>query len=109
VKKKIFLYDFVLAGKHTGTAMDEDGNHLANATGVNKEEVKENLLKKDYPEGYEIEWVENPKNHAGIKEAVHKNNTNPNAKRIVEIEVPKNLKGTPIADLFQSIAKKISN
>lgn len=83
-KKKI--YCFINSGKGTDwqnvQALTEDGvfiaGHISSNEGYAKHDIgltsdwKHEIYEKEYPEGYELEWVDDPKNHEGILAAYEK-------------------------------------
>ena len=66
-------------------AMAEDGTFLASHLSSNEmfaqhdigltSNWKHKTYAKYYPDGYELEWVDNPKNHEGLMAAYNKNQT----------------------------------
>lgn len=80
------IYCFVNGGKGTDwqnvQALSEDGvflaGHISSSEGYAKHDIgmtsdwKHDIYKETYPEGYELEWVDDPKNHDGITKAYEK-------------------------------------
>jgi hypothetical protein len=84
VKPKI--YCFINSAAHewyVGVALAEDGDYLAGHISSSKNwskhdmgitsEWKHDAYAKKYPEGYELEWVDCPKDHAGLLAACELN------------------------------------
>lgn len=81
------IYCWVNAGKNTDwqvvMALAEDGtslaSHVSSSEGFAKHDIgltsdwKHDTYAKHYPGGYELEWVDDPKNHAGLDAAYLKN------------------------------------
>ena len=80
-KPKIYL--FINSGRCTDwvitSALSEDGEFLAGHCSSNdwwaqhdiglKSEWKHDIYQERYPDGFELEWVDNPKQHAGLMAA----------------------------------------
>lgn len=84
--KKIYLYCVAIhtgRGDVMGYALAEDGKCLASHLSSNEDFSKHDLgLNSDwkhdkynsyYPDGFELEWVDDPDNHEGWKKAFHLN------------------------------------
>lgn len=67
-----------------GTAIAEDGtalaSHLSSSIGFLKHDMgykgsdwKHDLYKAHYPDGYELEWVDDPEKHEGLQKAFENN------------------------------------
>lgn len=81
------IFAWVNGGKGTDmqsvNAMAEDGHflagHMSSAEFWAKHDIgitsdwKHDLYKAHYPDGYELEWVEDARNHAGLQAAYAKN------------------------------------
>ncbi len=77
------IYCFVNGGKGTDwqnvQALSEDGvflaGHISSSEGWARHDIgmdsdwKHEIYKKTYPEGYELEWVDDPLNHDGVTQA----------------------------------------
>lgn len=77
------IYCFVNSGKGTDwqmvMAMSEDGDCLAEHCSSSyawarhdigfESDWKHDIYKTKYPEGYELEWVDDPKSHPGLMTA----------------------------------------
>lgn len=85
---KIFVYCYpggVREGDVIGYALAEDGHCLASHLSSNKNfskhdmgttsDWKHDLYSKHYPDGFELEWVNDPDNHDGVSEAYKLNQT----------------------------------
>lgn len=81
---------------HEMMAMAEDGTCLAghicsihgwawHDMGIDRDGWKRDLYATHYPNGFDVEWVDNPRDHAGLMAAYAKNQ----AKRSGELEVPR--------------------
>jgi len=80
---KIFLYCYPVQGWRAndviGYALAEDGAWLASHRSSNKSFIKHDMgltsnwkhesYEKHYPEGFELEWVDDPDNHPGVAAA----------------------------------------
>lgn len=80
------IYCFINGGKGTDwqnvQALSEDGKflagHISSSEDFAKHDIgvtsdwKHEIYKKEYPDGYELEWVDDPLNHAGIMRAYEK-------------------------------------
>lgn len=85
MKTKIYLACFPTTsmGDYIGYALAEDGvacaSHLSSSIGWAKHDLgltsnwKHDTYDLFYPDGYELEWVDDPKNHAGWQAAMVKN------------------------------------
>ncbi len=85
--KKIFIFDNTGQREwHVGIALCEDGtflaSHCSSSIGFCKHDMglfpdqckwKHDLYEKHCPDGYELEWVDNPKTHEGLKAAYELN------------------------------------
>jgi hypothetical protein len=81
---KIYLYCKPAIGwgenDVVGYAIAEDGigiaSHLSTNIGYSKHDMgltsdlKHDIYKEHYPEGYELEWVDSPDTHEGLKKAL---------------------------------------
>ena len=87
MKGKIYLYCQPARGwepDFVGFAVAEDGHLLASHISSTPEFSKHDLgltsewqhghYRKHYPDGYELEWVEDRKTHQGLQEALRLNN-----------------------------------
>lgn len=80
------IYCFINSGKETSCqnvqALSEDGKflagHISSNEGFAKHDIgvtsnrKHEIYKKEYPKGYELEWVDDPINHTGVMSAYEK-------------------------------------
>lgn len=80
------IYCFVNSGKGTDwqnvQALTEGGKFIAGHISSNERwarhdigitsDWKHEIYEEEYPDGYELEWVDDPINHAGILEAYEK-------------------------------------
>lgn len=85
--RKPRIYLFVNSGKGSdnqeGMAIAEDGKYLAGHLSSSEawakhdmgltSEWKHDLYRAHYPDGYEVEWVDKPREHAGLMAAYAKN------------------------------------
>ena len=69
---------------HEAMALAEDGTYLAGHVcsshgfiphdmGIDPNGWKRDIYAQHYPDGFEVEWVESPRQHAGLMEAYRKN------------------------------------
>lgn len=84
-KPKIYVFCNSCAPKwHVAYAIAEDGHCLASHVcsdhgfiphdmGLDPDGWKRELYDAHYPDGYELEWVPNPRTHAGLGDAYKKN------------------------------------
>lgn len=84
---KIYLYTRRAVGWASndviGYALAEDGHvlasHLSSGVGFAKHDLgltstwKHEYYNKHYPDGYELEWVDDPSDHAGVRAALSLN------------------------------------
>ena len=97
-KKRIYVWcNSCSRDWHSALAMDEDGHVLAehmcshhgfipHDMGIDEDGWKRDDYEKAHPDGWTIEYVEDPKNHAGVDAAWVKNQALGAAARLEEKE-----------------------
>jgi len=79
-----FVQGSLVGGDVMGYSVAEDGTGIASHLSSNKEFSKHDMgltsnqkheyYQKAFPDGYELEWVDDVENHAGLREALRLNN-----------------------------------